>query len=204
MKLFFSLFLISQSGTAATSNAATSNAATSNEQWEKIKKVDPIVNVNRFLTLGGLDEYMDQNVKMDQSCQEDWKQLGNKCLILLKENQKKIDQKRSCLQLGAKLVTVNSKKENDEILQFLTESNFDGTADRIWLGMNSGKRAGNYVIDNSRPQKTIDWFNWDQNSDSNESGSKNSIQMNTITGTWFRKTRNGSAAAICSKPILTK
>merc|ERR1719310_1017504 len=153
MKLLFSLFLNQQ--------AATSN----NEHWEKIKKVDPIVNVNRFLTLGGLDEYMDQNVKMDQPCQEGWKQLGNKCLILLNENQKKIDQKRSCLQLGAKLVSVNSKKENDEILQFLTELNFDGTADRIWLGMNSGKRAGNYVIDNSRPQKTIDWFNWDQNSD---------------------------------------
>ena len=101
---------------------------------------------------------------------------------------------------------VDSKKENDEILQFLNESNFvkDGTADHIWLGMNSGKRAGNYVIDNSRPQKTIDWFNWDQNSGSNESGSKNSIQMNTTTGTWFRTTRNGSAAAICSKPILTK
>ena len=101
---------------------------------------------------------------------------------------------------------MDSKKENDEILQFLNESNFvkDGTADRIWLGMNSGKRAGNYVIDNSRPQKTIDWFNWDQNSGSNESGSKNSIQMNTTTGTWFRTTRNGSAAAICSIPILTK
>jgi len=117
-----------------------------------------------------------------------------------------MDQKRSCLQLGAKLVSVDSKKENDEILQFLNESNFvkDGTADRIWLGMNSGKRAGNYVIDNSRPHETIDWFNWDQNSDSNESGSKNSIQMNTTTGTWFRTTRNGSAAAICSIPILTK
>merc|ERR1719270_2124831 len=188
MKLMFSLFL------------SQLQAATSNEEREKLEKVDPLVQVNRFLTLGGFDEYMDQN----QSCQEGWKQLGSKCLVLLNENQKKIDQKRSCLQLGAKLVTVNSKKENDEILQFLNELNFDGTADHIWLGMNSGKRAGNYVIDNSRPQKTIDWFNWDQNSDSNESGSKNSIQMNTITGTWFRTTRNGSAAAICSKPILTK
>merc|ERR1719295_1119223 len=147
MKLLFSLFLISRNGVAATSNrqAATSN----NNQWEKIKNVDPLVQVNRFLTLGGLDEYMDQNVKMDQPCQEGWTQTGNKCLILLNENQKKIDQKRSCLQLGAKLVSVNSKKENDEIFQFLNESNFvkDGTADHIWLGMNSGKRAGNYVID---------------------------------------------------------
>ena len=96
MKLLFSLFL-------SQLQAATSN----NNQWEKLKKVDPIVNVNRFLTLGGLDEYMDQNVKMDQPCQEGWKQLGNKCLILLNENQKKIDQKRSCLHLGAKLVTVS-------------------------------------------------------------------------------------------------
>merc|ERR1712076_173602 len=121
-------------------------------------------------------------------------------------SQNGIDQKRSCLQLGAKLVSVDSKKENDEILQFLNESNFvkDGTADHIWLGMNSGKRAGNYVIDNSRPQKTIEWFNWDQNSDYNESGSKKSIQMNTTTGTWFRATRNDYAAAICSIPILTK
>ena len=103
MKLLFSLFLISQNGTAATSSAATSSAATSNEQWEKLKNVDPLVQVNRFLTLGGLDEYMDQN----QTCQEGWKQLGNKCLILLNENQKKIDQKRSCLHLGAKLVTVS-------------------------------------------------------------------------------------------------
>lgn len=101
MKLFFSLFFISQNGIAATSNrqAATSN----NDQWEKLKKVDPLVQVNRFLTLGGLDEYMDQN----QHCQEGWKQLGNKCLILLNENQKKMDQKRSCLQLGAKLVSVS-------------------------------------------------------------------------------------------------
>ena len=101
MKLLFSLFLISRNGIAATSNrqAATSN----NDHWEKIKKVDPIVNVNRFLTLGGLDEYMDPN----QHCQEGWKQLGSKCLVLLNENQKKIDQKRSCLQLGAKLVSVS-------------------------------------------------------------------------------------------------
>ena len=97
MKLF-SLFFISQNEITATSN---------NNQWEKIKKVDPIANVNRFLTLGGLDKYMDRNVKMDQPCHEGWKQLGNKCLILLNENQKKIDQKRSCLQLGAKLVTVS-------------------------------------------------------------------------------------------------
>ena len=121
MKLLFSLFLISRNGITATSNrqVATSN----NDQWEKIKKVDPIVNVNRFLTLGGLDEYMDQNVKMDQPCQEGWKQLGNKCLILLNENQKKIDQKRSCLQLGAKLVTVSIDPLFDP-LEYIEEATY--------------------------------------------------------------------------------
>ena len=118
MKLLFSLFFITKNGVTATSNrqAATSN----NDQWEKIKKVDPIVNVNRFLTLGGLYEYMDQNVKMDQPCQEGWKQLGNKCLILLNENQKKIDQKRSCLQLEAKLVTVSI-----DPFEYVEEANYD-------------------------------------------------------------------------------
>ena len=96
---------------------------------------------------------------------------------------------------------MNSKKENDDILQFLNESNFveNGKSDHVWLGMNSGKRTGHYVIDNLK--LTVDWFNWDQSSDQNESGSKNSIQMNATTGTWFRTTRNGRAAAICSKPI---
>ena len=46
------------------------------------------------------------------------------------------------------------------------------------------------------------WFNWDQDSEGNDSGSKNSIQMNIETGTWFRATGNYFAAAICSKPIL--
>ena len=91
MKLLFSLFLISQNEIAASSNT---------DQW---KNVDPLVKVNRFLTLGGLDEYMDPN----QPCQGNWKRLGNKCLMLVNENQKKIDHKRSCLQLGAKLVTVS-------------------------------------------------------------------------------------------------
>ena len=96
---------------------------------------------------------------------------------------------------------VNSKKENDDILQFLNESNFveNGTSDHVWLGMNSGKRTGHYVVDNLK--LTVEWFNWDQSSDQNESGSKNSIQLNAATGTWFRTTRNGRAAAICSKPI---
>merc|ERR1711937_899723 len=185
MKLLFSLFLISKNEIAASSN---------NDQW---KNVDPLVKTNRFLSLGGLDQYMDQN----QACQEGWKHLRNKCLILLNENQKKIDHKRSCLQLGAQLVTVNSKKENDDIFKFLNESNFveNGTSDHVWLGMNSGKRTGHYVIHNLK--LTVDWFNWDQSSDQNESGSKNSVQLNAATGTWFRTTRNGRAAAICSKAI---
>ena len=91
MKLLFSLFLISKNEIAASRN---------NDQW---KNVDPLVKTNRFLSLGGLDQYMDQN----QACQEGWKQLRNKCLILLNENHKKIDHKRSCLQLGAQLVTVS-------------------------------------------------------------------------------------------------
>ena len=102
-----------------------------------------------------------------------------------------------------KNLQVNSKKENDDILKFLNESDFgeNGKPDHIWLGMNSGKYAGNYVIDNSR--SPIDWLNWDQSSDQNENGSKNSIKMNTATGTWFRTTNNDFAAAICSKPTLS-
>ena len=99
---------------------------------------------------------------------------------------------------------VKSKNENDDILKFLNESNFAslGISQYIWLGMNSGKQSGTYVIDNARPPIEINWFNWDQNSDENDSGSKNSIQMNIETGTWFRTTGNDFAAAICSKPIL--
>lgn len=99
---------------------------------------------------------------------------------------------------------VKSKNENDDILKFLNESNFDtlGISQYIWLGMNSGKQAGTYVIDNARPPMEIKWFNWDQYSDENDARSKNSIQMNIETGTWFRTTGNDLAAAICSKPIL--
>lgn len=99
---------------------------------------------------------------------------------------------------------MNSEKENDDILQFLNDSNFGslGESHFIWLGMNSAKQAGTYIIDNSRPPFEINWFNWDQYSDENDSESKNSIQMNIETGTWFRTTGNDFAAAICSKPIF--
>ena len=68
--------------------------------------------------------------------------------------------------------------------------------------MNSSKQTGTYIIDNSRPPAVIDWFNWDQGSDENDSGLKNSIQMNFSTGTWFRSTGNDFAAAVCSKPLF--
>ena len=71
---------------------------------------------------------------------------------------------------------MNSEKENDDILQFLNDSNFGslGESHFIWLGMNSAKQAGSYIIDNSRPPFEINWFNWDQYSDENDSESKNS------------------------------
>ena len=99
---------------------------------------------------------------------------------------------------------MNSKNENDDILKFLNETNFGtlGKSKYIWLGMNSAKQQGTYIVDNSRPPFEINWFNWDQNSDENNSGSKNSIQMDIETGTWFRSTGNDFAAAVCSKPIF--
>ena len=98
---------------------------------------------------------------------------------------------------------VRSKNENDDILKFLNGKSV--VSQYIWLGMNSANHPGTYIIDNTRPPLEINWFNWDKNS-GNDSGSKNSIQMNIETGTWFRaigkSSGNHSAAAICSKPIL--
>ena len=99
---------------------------------------------------------------------------------------------------------MTSEVENDDILRFLKDSNFGtiGKSQYIWLGMNSAKQTGTYIIDNSRPPMTIDWFNWDQISMENDSWLQNSIQLNFATGTWFRATGNNFAAAVCSKPIL--
>ena len=86
----------------------------------------------------------------------------------------------------------------------MNDSNFGkiGKSQFVWLGMNSAKQTGTYIIDNSRPPAVIDWFNWDQDSDENDSGLKNSIQMIFSTGAWFRTIGNDFAAAVCSKPIL--
>ena len=73
-------------------------------------QADPIKKVNRFLTLGGLDHFyetLQDNTDRNQSCQKNWRQVGNVCMLLLNRNQKKVVHKRSCLKSGAQLVSVS-------------------------------------------------------------------------------------------------
>jgi len=168
---------------------------------------DPLSNVNRFMTIGQLDEFynlVEQKLKNgERLCEDGWAEVGTGCYKLVNQLMDKKSHKKNCLTMGASLVKINSEEDNDELLGFLDRNDFrsSGVSDFVWLGVNDGKVEGTWVFDNSRPIIYVNWSNWDETSPINND-INNSARLQHSTGSWFRGHALEEAAAVCAKPML--
>ena len=71
---------------------------------------DPLSNVNRFMTIGQLDEFynlVEQKLKNgERLCEEGWTEVGTGCYKLVNQLMDKKSHKTNCLTMGASLVKV--------------------------------------------------------------------------------------------------
>jgi len=164
---------------------------------------DPLTNVNRFLSLGKLDEFHQlverKNRNGEFLCDHHWKQVGVNCYKLINEKLDKRSLKIECLKEGAIIAKIFSEEDNDLMLGFLDQTlSYIDNEIQIWIGINDGKIEGNYVFDNTIDNPT--YFNWSPTSVEN-SEEVGSVQLQYPSGQWIRTDRYSPAAAICSKPI---
>ena len=120
--------------------------------------LDPIKNVNRFLSLGQLDAYYEvvrNKVKNGELvCDDGFELVGNRCLLFRPAQLYKRDHKIECLKLGATLFAPMDEYEQEELLGFL-DLQVEGTETRVWIGFNDAKTEGLYVVDNSKVKDSL-------------------------------------------------
>ena len=166
--------------------------------------LDPINNVNRFLTLGQLDAYYEvvrNKVKNGELvCDDGFELVGNKCLLFRPAQLYKRDHKIECLKLGATLFAPMDEYEQEELLGFL-DLQVEESETRVWIGFNDAKTEGLYVVDNSKGLIPAPWGNF-RNTDNVNTEEKGSVILDVQTGDWIRADAFQNVTAVCSKPLL--
>ena len=110
------------------------------------------------------------------SCSSPWKSLDTGCYLFQEWNSTWYNARRECKQSGGYLVEVDSQKEQDTIMNEITDRGWDGqTHYGFWMGLTDIFHDGTWVWDNLG--KPLDYSNWASGEPNNYNGLQHCVAM---------------------------
>lgn len=121
------------------------------------------------------DEKYTFDFRLISECDEGWKLFEGKrykkCLKLFQKKKKWDDAEKSCKKSDAHLVKIESKKENEFLLNTFLQLEVGELNMEAWIGLRDKEKEGKFVWTDGKPLKQKGSFtNWADEQPNNEDG----------------------------------
>ncbi|XP_039546059.1 ladderlectin-like [Pimephales promelas] len=127
------------------------------------------------------------DVNLVERCPYGWTNFGLQCYKYFSQSVTWITAEKNCQALGANLVSVHSKAENDFVLSLVPSS-----STRFWAGAHDGEQEGQWLW--SDGSVSGDFGNWCSAEPNNAGGSENCLELSYSSNRCWND-------ASCSTPL---
>ncbi|KAK7881150.1 hypothetical protein WMY93_029559 [Mugilogobius chulae] len=92
----------------------------------------------------------------DPGCAEGWTKFGSRCFKFISERKTWLDAEKSCLSLGANLVSIHSAEENDFISDLIKTAT--GSSTITWIGGSDAVQEGQWLWSDGSAWDFTSWY----------------------------------------------
>ncbi|XP_029976704.1 ladderlectin-like [Salarias fasciatus] len=130
-----------------------------------------------FLPLCAATPLEEKNMKLQRGgCPLFWFSFNGRCYRYVATHQTWIDAERHCVSLGANLVSIHSREEQNFVESLI--QNFDPAQGHTWIGLTDHHENSKWMwSDGSR----VDFVFWSPGEPSNHGGQESCVEMNWAT-----------------------